>query len=1278
MPPPPRARAKLPAVTTTATAPATAPTTAPAALKERPPQRKPAQLPPSNAAALAALRAGDKKPLDDPSKKESQDKVGNGAVAAGLARGPGADPKFAVLKKDIAHKKRTVARSHPPASKEATSAQDASVPPKDDEVAQGKTANAEKMNDAKPKDFDKEAFIKAVEKAIAEKAPKNLEQADEFSDSGKPAEVKAEVQGKVGEGKTDSAEQIASTTAAPPDTSAADVKQVVPMAADRPPGTPATPDPAKATPDKLPPSATDMSAGPANVNQEMTDNQVTEQQLTKSNEPAFGSALKDKKTAEKHSEATPPELRKNESQQLRQTTTQAKRFGTAAMGAIANQRVRTGQQVGGGKKNTKATDEEKRAQVTAILQKVFDTLKTDVEGILTGLDKLVDDQFTKGEKEARDAFTAEHRRKMDEYKDKRYSGGWGLVKWGHDKLFGLPEEANQIFVEARDNYVKRMRNVISAVADTIGHELTRAKQRIATGREELRKTVDDLPKDLKALGKQAAADFADKFDELTQSVDDKSTELVDTLATKYTDAVKSVDSEIAAEKEKNKGLVDKALDGIKGVIKTILELKDMLLGVLAKAAQAVMGILKDPIGFLGNLVSAVGGGLKLFKDNALMHLQQGVLSWLLGTAATAGIELPKSFDIVSILVLIASLLGLSGANLLARLARKLPKEAMTAIEAGEHALPIIMEVRKRGVRALWDDLKARVGDLKKNLIDNLVSYLLPTIITAGITWIISLFNPASAFIRACKMIIDIIKFIVTNGKQILEFVNTVLDAVIAIAKGGAGGVPALVEKALARSIPVLIGALAALLGVGGIAGKVKEVFQKLARPVNKAIDWVIDKIVGLAKKVWAKIKALAKKLKDKLKAAGKKVKDKFKKDPKKDKKKPEKKPKKDTPSAEERRQRDLERAARDLPPKIRAMLGKGVAKLRLRLSLLQWRLTYRLRKLALEGSGEQPRVVAANSPEKTLVERIISSSGPDINRMLRELSESIMTDREVRRRAAEIMRQRRGGAGTAVAPILMAGGYGGAPGALDLREQAKAGPGAPGVREVGPGGMFTAVHMGRGRSYPQEEHVRLLPGGPVVREVAAGSLHPGNVVVAGPVGTPGQGSYSKIAADPPGDPQLFMKALFAVQGGEQPPAGLTSEQLARVTELARLSQVESARSASGLVSERLGTHLAAEGELPWEERYGKEDQPMVKGGSGAAGRRATRALGLPPTAGLGEGVKGATDADVTNFLRMELELVRKFVEQQVKIQGELFDNETALRNYLDRHLRDHLKAILFH
>ncbi|WP_244179979.1 phage tail protein [Amycolatopsis pretoriensis] len=1074
----------------------TTPATTPVAVKDRP-RRKPPQLPPSNAAALAALRAGDKKPLGDPSRKESQDKVGNGAVAAGLARSPATDPKFAVLKKDVAHKKHTVARSHPPADKEATSAQAASVPPKDDEVAQGKTANAEKMNEAKPKEFDKDAFVKAVEKAIAEKAPKNLEQADEFAGSGKPAEIKAEVQGRVGEGKTDSAEQIADTTAAPPDTAAAETKQVVPMAADRPPGTPATPDPAKATPDKLPPSATDLSAGPAGVDREMAGNQVTEQQLRKSNEPAFGAALKDKKTAEKHSETAPPELRKNEAQQLRQTTAQAKGLGTAAMGAIAGQRVRTGRQVGGGKQATKATDEEKRAQVTAVLQKVFDTMKTEVEGILTGLDKLVDDQFTQGEKEARDAFTAEHRQKMDEYKDRRYGGPLGALRWGKDKLFGLPAEADLIFVVARDHYVKRMRGVISAVADTIGRELTRAKQRIAKGRDELQSEVRKLPKDLQALGKQAAAGFADKFDELTQSVDDKSTELVDTLATKYTDAVKAVDDEIAAEKEKNKGLVDKALDGIKGVIKTILELKDLLLGVLAKAAQAVMGILRDPIGFLGNLVSAVGGGLKLFMQNAGRHLQQGVLSWLLGTAATAGITLPTSFDVMGILLLIASLIGLSWANLRSRLARKLPKEAMTAIEVGEHALPLVLEVRKRGIRALWDDLKARVGDLKKNLIDNLVSYLLPTIIIAGVTWIISLFNPASAFIRACKMIIDIIRFIVTNGKQIIEFVNTVLDAVIAIAKGGSGGVPALVEKALARSIPVLIGALAALLGIGGIASKVKEIFQKLARPVNKAIDWVVDKIVGLAKKVWAKVKALAKKLKDKAKAAGKKVKDKFgkKKDPEKDKKKPAAAQK-----PEEDKQKRLDKAVRELEPKIMRLVSSHASGIRLRAQLLVWRVTHRLSRLWVERLGPNLISVRAQiNPTADVVRKVFTAE--KLHELLLRVGQAMISRPKVAAKVQAIRDARARGEGKidtgaplrqAQSPAVEAAAMqqGAAPMPIMRGEHIRMGDQEVSQQQMfGPGPGPVIVH-GAGPYAPDPEHPEKANVSDIMKDMEAAGLPP--------------------------------------------------------------------------------------------------------------------------------------------------------------------------------------------
>jgi hypothetical protein len=401
-----------------------------------------------------------------------------------------------------------------------------------------------------------------------------------------------------------------------------------------------------------------------------------------------------------------------------------------------------------------------------------------------------------------------------------------------------------------------MQGVISSVADVIGAELTRAKQRIAKGRDELQAEVRKLPADLQALGKQAAGEFAGKFDELTQSVNDKGTELVDTLASKYTEALKAVDEQIAAEKEKNKGLIAKVVDAVKGIIDTILTLKDLLLGVLAKAAQAVGAIIKDPIGFLGRLVSGVGAGLRAFMANIANHLKKGLVSWLLGAAAKAGLQLPERFDLKGILALIASMLGLTWAFIRSRVVAKgVPEQAMSAVES---TVPEAQKIQSEGIGGVWEQLKDKVGDLKETLLSKIAEYLIPTVIIAGITWIISLLNPASAFIKACKAIIDIVTFIVDRGAQIIAFVNAVLDAILAIARGGAGGVSGLIETALASAIPVLIGFLAALLGISGLTDKVRKLFQSLSKPVRKAVDWITDKIAALGKKIWAKLKPKAK------------------------------------------------------------------------------------------------------------------------------------------------------------------------------------------------------------------------------------------------------------------------------------------------------------------------------------------------------------------------------------------------------------------------------------
>ncbi|MFE7262789.1 hypothetical protein ACFU9B_12105 [Streptomyces sp. NPDC057592] len=804
------------------------------------------------------------RPAPDPrSVQRLQRAAGNRAVSRLVAQrytapvkpSPAQAPGFRKVKADVAAKKVRLA-AHAPAATESRSAQDAAVAPPDDKEAQGKAANAEKMNAAKPGEFNKQAFIDAVNKAIDAQAPKNLDQADKFSKSGKADKIKDEVDGKVKDGKDSSAKDIDTATKAPPNTAAAKDKPVTPMTPDQPPANPGAPSAADAIPAQQPASVTDFSEGPAANDQAMADAEVTEDQLAKGNEPEFDQALSTKKTAEADSAKAPAKGKAAEAQQLSTAKAGAAASGAQAMNALTATRTSAGKQVDGGKGETKSKDEKKRAEVTAKLQKVYDGTKKDVETTLSGLDKKVDEAFTSGEKAARDAFTADHKRRMKKYKDKRYSGMFGPAKWAKDKLMGMPKEANDLFQEARKLYVAQMQTVISSVADIIGTELGKAKARIAKGRTELKAEVDRLPADLREFGQEAATDFAGKFDDLEATVNEKSEQLVQDLAQKYTAALNKVDEEIKKLQEANKGLVDKAKDAIVGVIKTINELKNLLLGILAKAASAIMKIIKDPIGFLGNLVKAVGAGLNLFITNIAEHLKTGVVSWLLGTAVKAGLELPQKFDLKGIIQLIGSLLGLTWANIRARITRKgIPDQAMTAVES---SVPVAKKLATEGPAGAVKEIESEAGDLKATILEKLTSYLIPTVIIAGITWIISLLNPASAFVRAVKGIIDIVTFIVNQGAQIVEFVNAVLDAVIAIANGGSAGVPKMVEAALAASVPLLIGFLASLLGIGSLANKVKSVFHAVARPVNRAIDKIVGFITKKGKALWDKLRKKSK------------------------------------------------------------------------------------------------------------------------------------------------------------------------------------------------------------------------------------------------------------------------------------------------------------------------------------------------------------------------------------------------------------------------------------
>ena len=608
------------------------------------------------------------------------------------------------------------------------------------------------------------------------------------------------------------------------------------------------------------PDQTELGAGPCEINNKLADAEVTDDQLKKGNEPQFNEALGSKQKAEEHAAQAPPEAKAAEGAQLGQA--QAGAAGTVAAGLTAMHGGRASA-LGGitaHKSQAKAADEAKRAEISKHIEQVFTKAKTDVGALLDGLDQQVTDVFDKGEKVARDTFDTTVGKEVDDWKDDRYSGLRGKYRWVKDKFAGLPAEVNQIYTRNRTVYLANMQKVISDVADVVGSTLGKAKQRIADGRNEIKAYVASQPVALRKFANEAGEKMSDQFDSLDSDVDSKQESVVSDLAQKYVAARQSVDDSITKMQEDNKGLVEKAVDAVEAVVGIILKMKDMLMNVLSRAANAIGRIISDPIGFLDKLVSAVKAGLSKFVANIGEHLKKGLLDWLLGALSSAGIELPETFDLKGILTLALSILGLTWANIRGRLVSKVGEPVMAKME---QAVDVFKIIATEGLAGLWKWILDRVGDFQEMVMGEIREFISEKVIKAGIEWLIGILNPAAAFIKACEAIYNVVMFFVEKGKEIIEFVNSILDSVESILNGGVGAVADLIEGTLAKTIPLIINFLADLLGLGGISEKIKEIIGKIQAPVNKAIDAVIGGALKIGKKLFGGLIAKGKGLHEK-------------------------------------------------------------------------------------------------------------------------------------------------------------------------------------------------------------------------------------------------------------------------------------------------------------------------------------------------------------------------------------------------------------------------------
>ncbi|HBE18721.1 MAG TPA: hypothetical protein DEG17_05890 [Cyanobacteria bacterium UBA11149] len=276
----------------------------------------------------------------------------------------------------------------------------------------------------------------------------------------------------------------------------------------------------------------------------------------------------------------------------------------------------------------------------------------------------------------------------------------------------------------------------------------------------------------------------------------------------------------------------------------VKQIIDKLQGVLSAAGDVIWSIVKNPIGFLGNLVKGMRQGFESFVNNISIHLQSGLVGWLTGTLGQIGVQMPSDiFSIKGIFSLVAQVLGLSRNYIRTKAVKLFGKKTVFQMEQTVH---IFQNIQSRP-ETIVEHVKEEFIQIKKTVIGTIKDLVINQVVQAGVKWILSLLNPVSGLVKAASAIYDIVMFFVNQGKQVVKLVNSVTAAVKEIAAGAVSKAASLVENALVRSIPVLIGFFASLLGIGGLAHKVQNIIEKIRTQFEQAIDKFLQKVKSLFK-----------------------------------------------------------------------------------------------------------------------------------------------------------------------------------------------------------------------------------------------------------------------------------------------------------------------------------------------------------------------------------------------------------------------------------------------
>ena len=274
-----------------------------------------------------------------------------------------------------------------------------------------------------------------------------------------------------------------------------------------------------------------------------------------------------------------------------------------------------------------------------------------------------------------------------------------------------------------------------------------------------------------------------------------------------------------------------------------------VMGIIRSAGGVFNTIISDPVKFIGNLVGAVKGGFQKFSGNINTHLKTGLVGWLFGALAGTGLALPAQFDLKGIVSLVLQVLGLTYQRMRGMLVKLIGEPKVAKLEK---VFDFLMMIVTQGLGAAWQKITEFAGGLQEMVMGGIREWVQNSIITAAITKLLSMFNPAGAVIQAVMAIYNTVMFFIERSSQIAALGEAVFASIGTIAAGNIAGAATYVEQTMGRTLPVMISFLARLIGLGGISEQIKNVIKKIQSPIETAMTKVANFVVEKGKSLLGK------------------------------------------------------------------------------------------------------------------------------------------------------------------------------------------------------------------------------------------------------------------------------------------------------------------------------------------------------------------------------------------------------------------------------------------